>query len=405
MLKYSYKARSIKKNDEVFGIMEASDEKDLAKLLREKDLFLIDAKPEKKLIKKANISIPFLNKVSLTEKIFFTKNLQVMLSGGLSFPKTLRVLSEQAKSEKFKKVLLDIKEDIGQGKSFSSSLEKYPDIFSEVFRSMIQLSEETGNIEKSLTILSKQLEKEYELKSRIKSALIYPAVIISAMLGIAILMLTVVLPQLAGVFEAMNVDLPASTQFIINLGDFLSNNILLSFFLLVALIIAFRILSKTKKGKKGIDFLLLKTPFLSMVIKKTNSAHTARTLSSLLSSGVPIIRSLEIVSGNLSNSYHKEAINNSIETMKKGGKLSHALTPYSGLYSSLMIQMIEVGEETGQTSEVLSKVADFLEEEVFNITKNLSSTIEPVLMVVIGAAVGFFAISMLQPIYSMIGTI
>ncbi len=405
MLKYSYKARSIKGNNEVFGVMEASDERELSKLLREKDLFLIDAKLEKKLISKINISIPFLNKVSLSEKIFFTKNLQVMLSGGLSFPKTLEVLSEQAKSEKFKKVLLDIKEDIGQGKSFSSSLEKYPDIFSEIFRSMVQLSEETGNIEESLTILSKQLEKEYELKSRIKSALIYPIVVISAMFGIAILMLTVVLPQLANIFETMEVDLPASTQFIINLGNFISSNILFSIFLLITLIIVFKLASKTKKGKRSIDFLLLKIPFISMIIKKTNSAHTARTLSSLLSSGVPIIRSLEIVSGNLSNSYYKEAMSSSIEAMKKGGKLSYILRSYSTLYSPLMIQMIEVGEETGQTSEVLSKVADFLEEEVFNITKNLSSTIEPILMVVIGAAVGFFAISMLQPIYSMIGTV
>ncbi len=403
MPKYFYTAKSADTKQNVSGTIEASNENELAKFLREDNLFLIEAKEKKEKKRKNVFSISFLDKVSLVDKIFFTRNLQVMLSGGLSFPRALDILALQIKNKKFKNALIDIKEEINKGNSFSSSLEKYPNIFSETFRSMIQLSEETGEIEKNLKIIINQLEKEHELKSRITGALIYPAVILCAMFGIGILMLVVILPQLASIFESMEVDLPITTQLIINFGEFLSNNGLLLIFFSFFSFFIIKFSLKTKKGKKIIDYLLLKIPFVSSIIKKTNSAHTARTLSSLLSSGVPIVKGLDIISRNLSNIYYKESIINSIDEMKKGGKLSQALAPYSNLYSLLVIQMIEVGEETGQTAKVLSKMSDFLEDEVFNLTKNLSSVIEPILMIVIGAAVGFFAVSMLQPIYSMMG--
>ncbi len=355
--------------------------------------------------RKSFFSFSILNNVSLSEKVFFTKNLQVMLSGGLSLSRALQILSIQTRNKRFKNVLLDINERINKGESFSQALAKHSDIFSEIFRSMIQLSEETGTMEKNLDILSIQMDKEYELKSRIKGALIYPSVIVFSMIGIGILMLIVVVPELTKTFNEVGVSLPLSTQIVIGFTDLMFNYwYVLPFFVLTAYFLI-RKASKTKRGKRFIDFLMLKTPFVSSVIKKTNSAYTARTLSSLLASGVPIIRGLEIISESLSNIYFKKAILDSITSVKKGDSLSKSLRSYSNLYSLLMIEMIEVGEETGETSKVLIRTAEFLEEEIFNLTKNLSSIIEPILIVIIGGAIGFFAISMLQPIYSIMHTI
>jgi type IV pilus assembly protein PilC len=175
--------------------------------------------------------------------------------------------------------------------------------------------------------------------------------------------------------------------------------------LILLLVIFLRIISRTKPGKRAIDFLTLKIPIVSPLIQKTNSAYAVRTLSSLITSGVPIVRSLEIVSGAVENVYFQETLKEASEKVRKGEKLSEALWPYQKLYSPTVVQMIQVGEETGETSTVLAKLADFYEEEVANATKNLSAVIEPVLMLLIGAAVGFFAISMIQPIYGMLGAI
>ena len=158
-------------------------------------------------------------------------------------------------------------------------------------------------------------------------------------------------------------------------------------------------------GKRIIDYLFLRLPIISSLLKKTNSAYTIRTLSSLIAAGVPIVRSLEIVSGTLGNIYYKTAVLAAAEKVKKGGKLSEALAPYQDIYSPIVFQMIQVGEETGETSGVLAKLADFFEEEVANATQNLASIIEPILMLIVGGAVGFFAISMVQPMYSMLGAI
>jgi len=326
-----------------------------------------------------------------------------MIGAGISLPRALRTLALQTKSKKFKKALLNIAEEITKGKSFSDSLGKHPDIFAELFTSMIKVGEEAGTLEEVLKTLTQQMEREYELKSKIKGAMIYPAVIICAMIGIGILMLIVVVPKLAETFKELNIELPLTTRLVIGLGVFLAKKWYFGILIIIGLFFIFRTILKTKRGKRMVDLLSLKIPIISAIIRKTNSAYTVRTLSSLFASGVPVVRSLEIVSGSLGNIYFREAIAQAVEKVRKGSKLSEALKPYQDIYPLIIIQMIEVGEETGETSDVLGKLADFFEEEVGNATKNLSAIIEPVLMLIIGAVVGFFAISMVQPMYSMLG--
>jgi type IV pilus assembly protein PilC len=401
MPKYFYTAKS-RKGESKTGILETEDIHQLAKKLREQGFILIKAETEAVKKIKFEITLPFIG-VSLTEKIFFTRNLRVMLASGLSLPRALHTLASQSKSKKLKNALLGIREEIARGKSFSESLSGYPNIFSELFLSMVKVGEEAGTLEEVLKILSEQMERENDLKSKVKGAMIYPAVIICAMLGIGIMMLIMVVPQLAETFEELEIELPATTRLVIGLGTFLVEKWYLFVLFLVLFVFIFWRALKTKKGKAVLDTLLLKVPIISPIIKKTNSASTVRTLSSLISSGVPIVRSLEVTSGTLGNIYFKEAVREAAKKVRKGEKLSEALEPYQDLYPLIVSQMIAVGEETGETSNILAQLADFFEEEVERATENLASVIEPVIMLIIGGAVGFFAISMVQPIYSMLG--
>ncbi|OGZ18236.1 MAG: hypothetical protein A2Z68_00795 [Candidatus Nealsonbacteria bacterium RBG_13_38_11] len=403
---FNYFAKSLK-GEEKSGTVQAKDKKELSQILKEQGFILIRAGEKEESAKNGKSSnfFSFGSKVPLSEKLIFTRNLQVMVSSDLALPKALQTLALQTKNKKFRETILDVSEEIIKGNNFSDALAKHPQIFSELFQNMVKVGEEAGNLDEVLKILAQQLEKENELKSKIKSAMMYPSVIIAAMIGIGVLMLIMVVPSLAKTFEELEIELPLTTQIVVGLGTFLATNWL---FVLLAIILLVFILSftpKIKKGKRVMDALFLKIPVVSALVIKTNSAQAIRTLSSLIAAGVSIIRSLKVTSDVLSNVYYKDALLESLEKVKKGEKLSDALKPYENIFPLVVIQMIKVGEETGQTAPILTKLADFFEEEIDYATKNLVSVIEPVLMIIIGAAIGFFAISMIQPMYSMLSAI
>jgi type II secretory pathway component PulF len=401
MPKYTYTSKSFK-GESHSGVMEAKSDRELALILRAQGEVLISANSSEFVEKKKKFNLfSFFGKVSLAEKIFFARNLKVMVVAGVSLPRALKILSQQAKSKKMTSALLGVSDKITEGKSFYEGLSNYPEIFPEIFLSMVKVGEESGTLEESLGVVVKQMERSYELQSKIKGAMMYPAVILCAMVLVGIAMLILVVPSLAKTFEELNVELPITTRFVIGLGNFFLSFWYLLPFIFLAMFIIMRVLIKTKTGKAAMDGLFLKLPLISPLVKKTNSAYTVRTLSSLMGAGVPIVRALEIVAGSLSNVYYKRAILDAADSVKKGSKLGDALKKYSNIYSGLVVQMIEIGEETGETSGILEKLADFFEEEVSNAAKNLSSIIEPILMLIIGGAVGFFAISMIQPIYGM----
>lgn len=407
MPKYFFTAKS-QQGKEYSDTREAKDEKELARILRQEGYVLISAVQEK--LKKGRSFRTWLadfsfGGVSLKDKIMFTRNLKVMISAGVSLPKALKTLAEQSKSKKLKSALVEIAERIIKGENFSDSLSHHPSIFSNLFYNMVKVGEESGTLEKNLDILTRQMEREYALRSKIKEAMMYPSVIIVAMIGIAVMMLIIVVPKLAKTFEELGAELPLTTKIVIGLGTFLAEKWYLAALILIVLIILFRLVLKIKAGKKLLDTLVLKLPIVSPIIKKTNAAHTVRTLSSLIAAGVPLVRSLEIISETMSNIHYKKAIITMTEKVKKGEKLSQTIRPYHDLYPLTVVQMMEVGEETGETSNILAKLGDFFEDEVSRATKNLTTVIEPVLMLVIGGIVGFFAVSMVQPMYSMLSAL
>jgi len=404
MPSFSYLAKD-PKGEERRGTIEAEDTHQLARVLKEQGFLLIKAEAQKEKEEKRGVGISFSRPISLADKMMFTRNLQVMIASGLPLPKALETLSYQSKSKAFTRAILEIKEMIIKGTSFSDALSLFPNIFSELFQNMIRVGEEAGNLDEVLQVVAQQMEREHDLKSKIQGALMYPAVIILAMVGIGILMLVMVVPKLAETFEELGVELPLTTRAVIFLGTFLAEKWYLFILIIIAFIVLLRLASKKREGKRIIDTLLLKLPIVSNLVKKTNSAATVRTLSSLIKAGVPIVRALSIVAGTLGNIYYREALGEAAEKVKKGEKLSEVLRPYKALYPFIVFQMVEVGEETGETAKLLAKLADFFGEEIGNETKNIVSVIEPVLMIIIGATVGFFAISMVQPMYSMLGAL
>lgn len=402
MTQFNFSAKSVD-GKELKGVREAEDEYQLARVLRQDGFILVAAS---KLERKTAFLPRFLErKVSLKEKIFFCKNLQVMSSAGLSLPRAVGILADQTANQSFSKVLAEVKNQLIKGESFSAALGKHPNIFSDFFCSMAKVGEETGTLANVLSITAGQMEKEYALKSKIKGAMVYPAVILTAMIGIGILMLATVVPQLAATFEELKVELPMTTQFVIGMGKFAQSYWWLIIIVAVGFVGALSLFAKSKKGKETIDDAMLKFPAISSIVRNVNAAYTLRNLSALVGAGVSLPRALVITSDTVSNVNYTVALLSIEARIKKGEKFSEAIKDFANLYPPTMIQMIAVGEETGETSNILIKLAEFYENEVDEQTKNFAAVVEPMLMIVIGAAVGFFAVSMVQPMYSMMDAI
>lgn len=388
------------------GEITAKDERAVAQQLRMEGFLVTSIKQIEE--KQNGVNIKFLDrfiKVPLKEKMMFARNLGVMISSGLTISRAINNLASQTDNKAFKKILTDIHEQIQQGMTLSDSLAKYPAVFSDLFVNMVRVGEAGGNLDEILDIVATQLEKEHELLSKVKGAMMYPAVIIVAMIGIGILMLTYILPKITGVFKDMDVKLPASTQFIISISDFLKNHSIMVGVGFILLFLFVKIFVGTAPGKKTVSFITIHLPIIRNIVIKVNCARFARIFSSLMKSGINITDALKIVSNTLTNYYYKSAIVEGIEQIQKGVSLSKIISSHGKIFPILVPQMLEVGEETGKTEAVLMKLAEFYEEEVNQITKNMSSIIEPVLMVLIGGAVGFFAVAMLQPMYGLMENI
>lgn len=387
------------------GNYDAKDIRELAQILRGEGLILTRANPKIEKAKKG-FNLPFFSgKVSISEKMLMTRNLWVMISTGLPLVKGFSILSAQSKSKKMKAALLDIGQEISKGKSIADSFKKYPDIFSELYQSMIQVGEESGTLEDVLKVLSLQLEKEKEMHSKIQKALIYPSILVTVMLIVGVGLAIFVLPKISVFFHSLNANLPITTVIILGAGDFFIQYWPFFLVALIILIFVFVVALRTKTGRFLIDTAMLRIPVVSSLVKKSNTASLIRSLSSLLSSGVSLIRSLEITSGTVSNFYFKQALNEASKEIEKGKKLFSSLMLYQKLFPYGALEMIEIGEETGKTSLILQKLAEFYEEEVSNAAENLSAIIEPVLIVILGLVVGVFAVSIIGPLYSVLGTI
>ena len=342
-------------------------------------------------------------RISLVEKLLFTRNLGVMIGAGLPLGRALEILAVQTDSVKFRGILENVNKNVQAGKYFADALAEYPNTFNELFINMVRVGETAGNLEEVLKILGRQMKREHFLISRIKSALMYPTIIIIAMILVGSIMMVTIVPKLAETFKDLNVELPATTRAVIFFSETLASYWYLYIIIIAAFVyFIYFFTKKTTAGKHLMDYIALHIPYFKNIVKKFNGARFARTFSSLVESGVPIVTSLEITSRTLGNHYYAQSLMNAAREVEKGKPLNEPLSLDPNLYAHLAIEMVAVGEETGTLSKILHRLALFYEEEVDNITKGLSAIIEPILVIIIGVFVGFFAVSMIQPMYSIV---
>ena len=401
MTKFHYRAKKAN-GEELTGEREAADRFLLARDLRNEGLIALSIEEAVKARRKFEINFSELFKrVKMKEKIIFANNLSAMIGAGLPLSRALSVMIRQTSNQYFKKILGEVAGLITSGESLSRALAKYPKIFPEVFTAMVAASEETGRLPEALKLVSEQFDKSYTLRRKIIGAMIYPAVIIIAIIAIGVLMMIFLIPTLSATFRDLNVPLPLSTRIVIGLSDFLVHDIFLVLAGAGALILIFVWLPKTKLGKKTLDGVLLRLPFINSLTRQVNSAVIMRMISSLVSAGVSLTKTMEVTEKVVQNYYYKQVMIEALDKVQKGIALSVIFSAHQNLFPIFVSEMSAVGEETGKLPEMLLKGAVFFEDEVDQVTKNLSTIIEPALMVVIGLAVGFFAISMIGPMYSL----
>ncbi len=400
-MRFRYKGKN-QTGEESEGLRDAKDKFELAREMRSQGITLISAE----LVEEEKPGIKFSwsrfsRRVKMKDKILFASSLSSMISAGLSLARALNVIERQTQSKGFKEIIRTLEEKIKSGESFNAALATFPNVFPPVFIAMVAAGEESGNLPSALQTVGDQMAKSYELRRKVKGAMIYPAIIVIVIIVIAILMMIFLVPNITSLFKEMNVELPLSTRVVIFTSDFIAGSPLLFVGALIALALGFGFLVRSKPGHQAVAWTALHFPVIKNVAKQMNSALTMRTLSSLLAAGVGMVESITITSRVVQNPYYQTALAEAAKEIPKGKNLSVFFKDHENIFPVLVGEMAEVGEETGNLTGMLQKGASLYEEEVNQATKNLSTIIEPMLMILIGIAVGFFAVSMMGPIYSL----
>ena len=343
----------------------------------------------------------FLNKVTVKDKAVFSRQFSVMINAGVAIVRCLSVLGEQCPNPKLKKALVGISGEVQQGTNLSEAMGKFPECFDDLYVSMVEAGETGGVLDEVLNRLSQLLEDMARLQNQIKSAMAYPVAVgllaVGAFLGMTIFLI----PVFANIFKSIGAELPALTQFMLNLSDFLRSPLaVLPIFVIAGVVFAYQKYYATYMGRRQIDKIFLKLPLFGPLNEKTAVARFCRVFGTLTRSGVPIIQALQIVCNTIPNKIISDAIAGAMEEIQSGGMMSLALQR-AKVFPSLAIQMISIGEETGELDSMMMKVADFYEDEVEQTVKALTSIIEPAMMVLIAGMVGTILLSMYLPMFKI----
>jgi type IV pilus assembly protein PilC len=346
-------------------------------------------------------NIQFGSGVKTEQRIAFTKNLSAMLGAGLTLSRALSVIERQTANKYLKKILLDLENRVKEGSSFHDALAAYPKVFSKLFIAMTKAGEESGKISETLQVVAKQMDTSYTLTKKVKGAMIYPSIILFAIFLISILMLIFVVPTLSATFASLGVELPLATRIIVGMSNFMKSHVIIVLGLVVFISVAGYMFISSKLGQKVLLAAALHMPVIGDLVRETFSARASRTLSSLLSSGVEMLTAISIGGEVVGDNPFGAVLVEASERVKKGEELSVAFVNHQKLYPIFVSEMVTVGEETGKVADMLGQVAEYYENDVSERTKDLSTIIEPILMLFIGAFVGVFAIAMIAPIYSL----
>lgn len=347
------------------------------------------------------LDISFGNGVSPDELIMVIKNISSMLDAGLTLSRALSIAVRQTRNKRFSRVLSSVTESVKRGSTFHEALSEHKKLFSQLFISMAHAGEESGTLASALRIVGTQMEQSRTLTKKVRGAMIYPIIIIIAMVIISILMLLFVVPTLTATFVQLGISLPLSTRIIVGASSFLVHHTILVLLGIVASVIGMMSFAHSHFGGKFLFSIVLHTPVIGELVQETYAARTARTLSSLLASGVDMLGAISITREVVGTEAFASILAEAEVRVRKGEQLSATFMDHLNRYPIMFTDMIAVGEETGKLASMLEQIADFYEQDVQQRTRDLSTIIEPVLMIVIGTGVGIFAISIIAPIYSL----
>lgn len=340
----------------------------------------------------------------LESLVVFSRQFATMIDAGISVLKCLDILESQVKDVPLKFALGAIRKDVKGGESLADSLAKHPNCFNKLYVNMIRAAELGGILDSIMDRLAMFLEKEMEIRQKIKSAMMYPIIVLFFALAITLALFFFVLPRFKEIFASMNVEMPAMTLALFAMSDFMVQYWYIGVLIIVGAVLAVRQYGKTPKGRYNLDALKLKVPIVGELTLKIAVSRFARTFGVLIAAGVPIMRTMEIIGETSGNAVITKAINDSRLAVRDGQRLSKPLTD-SGLFPPMVTHMIDIGEETGRLSEMLIKVSDFYDQEVDATVKGLTSLIEPILIVFMGVLVGFIAISIMAPMFKLVSSI
>lgn len=399
-MKFTYQART-EQGKIKQGIVEASNFEVARETLREHKLIVISIKPAEKGL---NIRLRFLERVKTKEVVVFTRQLSILLEAKVPLVQSLKTLVKQVRSRIFQEKISQIAIDVEAGLSLSDALNKHAQVFSSLYINMIKSGELSGNLDKSLNYLADHLEKEQDLRSKIRGAMFYPAFILVGLLAVGAAMITFVIPQLTAILKETGQELPLQTKVLIVISDFLRDYWWVLLLGLVAVLIILRYYIKTNVGRWQWDWLKLKLPLFGNLFRKISLTRFADNLSVLTTGGIPIIRSLEVTSDVVGNVIFKDLFIEASEKVKVGQTISSVLEK-SNYVPAIVAQMISIGEKTGKLETVLKNLARLYSRETENMVNNLTVLIEPILIIIMGLAVGFLVAAILMPIYNIAGGI
>lgn len=400
-MEYAYTARNTN-GATVNGVQEAKDETFLASLLRVRGLALVAARPKPGHTGKKRFSFNIsFGGVPVVQKIFFLQNLQVMVRTGFSLGHALDTLAQQTEHAGFKKIIQELSHDVEAGTPLSTALAKHPKVFPELFVNMVAAGEVSGKLDEVLLRLTTQIKKEHQLMAKVKGALTYPVIVVVAMIVLGVAMMVFVIPKLLTVFTESGNALPLPTRILVGLSNFFQHYIIFIILGTIALSFAFRWALKQPKGKLLWHRLLLRLPIIGPIIKKINLARFTRNLSSLLKTDIPIVQTFQIIAKTIGNVVFRGALERTAEELKKGSSIAKVLIATPQLFPPVVSQMVAVGEESGTLDTISEEIAKFYEEEVDQVMSNLTSILEPVLILLLGGGVGGIVVAVILPIYSL----
>jgi len=397
-MKYKYKARN-QAGALQEGMVEASTVSNASALLQRHNLVVVSLEPQKEKNILSGLS-RIWEGVSGKEFVIFSRQMAVMVEAKVPLLSALKGIIEQTDNPYFAGILSMVLADIDEGKSLSDALQRHPEVFSELYVNMIQSGELSGNLQQSLESLADNIEKNYTLTQKIKGVLYYPAFIMSAFFIVGFLMITFVIPKLTEMLRETNVTLPITTRILIWTGDFMQHYWWAVLIAIIAAVAGMVYYVRTDEGKDEFDVIKLKIPLVGRVLKYVYLARFSENLSTLVRSGIPIVSALQISGRVIGNIVFEKHISEAADKVKTGGTVSEVLAQKKD-FPSLMTQMIKVGEETGKLDSTLDTMAKFYTREADQIVSNLSSIIEPVLIVILGVGVGTLVFSIIIPIYNI----